>query len=352
MADISKQLTERVETAYREEMPLNIIGDGSKPFIGRAAEGAPFDVAEHSGIVSYKPTELVITARCGTSMEEILAELAEHGQICPFEPPLMSGSSTLGGILACNLSGPARPWLGSIRDAVLGVHLINGKGEYLRFGGQVIKNVAGYDVSRLQAGALGTLGVITEVSFKVLPKPVASATAMLEMDAATAIKQMNQLAGQPTPISGAAWWDGRLYLRFQGASRAVAEAVKQQGGESVAEADPLWEGLTEQTIDYFQGDAPLWRFSLNANADHFFADQPWLIDWGGNQRWLRGTFDQAELESLAQQARGHVTLFRDGDRSGEVHQTLPVVQQKILKNLKAAFDPKGILNPGRLYSWL
>ncbi|OQX34197.1 MAG: glycolate oxidase subunit GlcE, partial [Candidatus Sedimenticola endophacoides] len=312
MADSSEQLIERIKTAYDEATPLEIIGYGSKSFIGRAAEGSPFGVVEHSGIVSYNPTELVITARCGTTMEEICEALAEQGQICPFEPPLLSGSSTLGGTLACNLSGPARPWFGSIRDAVLGVRLINGKGEYLRFGGQVMKNVAGYDVSRLQAGALGTLGVITEVSFKVLPKPAASTTLMLEMDAAAAIEHMNKLAGQPAPISAAAWWAGRLYLRFQGAARAVKSEVKRQGGEIVAEADALWEGLSEQTLDYFQGDAPLWRFSLNANADHFLTDRLWLIDWGGSQRWLRGSFDQGELESLAQAARGHVSLFRHG----------------------------------------
>ena len=352
MGDISKELAERVVAAREEGKSLNIVGSGSKSFIGRAAEGEPLEVAGHSGIVTYHPTELVITARCGTPMDEIKQVLAEHGQICPFEPPFFGGRATLGGTLACNLSGPARPWVGSIRDAVLGTRLINGKGEYLKFGGQVMKNVAGYDVSRLQAGALGTLGVITEISMKVLPKPAASATIALETDAAEAIGLMNRISGQPAPVSGSTWVDGKLYLRLEGASRAVEGAVKKLGGEIIETAATFWEGLTEQRLAFFQGDAPLWRFSVNSNAPHIDAGHPWLLDWGGAQRWLRGDFAKAELERQAQEAGGHVSLFRHGDRSGDVFHTPSAVQQRIHKSLKAAFDPDRILNPGRLYSWL
>lgn len=352
MGDISKELVEQVVTAHKERKSLNIVGGGSKSFIGRAAEGEALRVAGHSGIVTYHPTELVITARCGTPMAEIRQALAEHGQYCPFESPLFDGQATLGGTLASNLSGPGRPWLGSIRDAVLGTRLINGKGEYLKFGGQVMKNVAGYDVSRLQAGALGTLGVITEISMKVLPEPAASTTIVLEASAVDAIDLMNQISGQPTPVTGSTWVDGRLYLRFEGAARAVNSAVNKLNGEVIEQAAAFWSSLTEQTLDFFQGDAPLWRFSVKSNAPHFHAGQPWLFDWGGAQRWLRGDFEMAELERLAQAADGQVSLFRHGERSGDVYHTPSTVQQQIQKKLKTAFDPERILNPGRLYSWL
>jgi len=352
MGDISKELVEKVVTAREEGRALNIVGGGSKSFFGRTAEGEPLEVAGHSGIISYNPIELVITARCGTTMEEIKQALAEHGQVCPFESPVFAGRATLGGTLACNFSGPARPCLGSIRDAVLGTRLINGKGEEMKFGGQVMKNVAGYDVSRLQAGALGTLGVITEISMKVLPIPAATATVAMEMDVAESIGLMNRVAGQPAPLSGSAWVDGKLYLRFEGAASAVEGAVKKFGGEVMEESSAFWEGVTEQTLDFFQGDAPLWRLSVKSNAPHIDAGGSWLVDWGGAQRWLRGDFDKAELERQASEAGGHLSLFRYGDRSGEVFHTASSVQQRLQKNLKAAFDPDRILNPGRLYSWL
>ncbi len=183
MNDISKVLVTSVRAAYEATSPLNIVGGGSKVSLGREASGEPLMVADHKGIVSYNPTELVLTARCGTTIEEINQALAENGQVCQFESPAFDGRATLGGTLACNLSGSARPWQGSIRDAVLGVRLINGKGEHLKFGGQVMKNVAGYDVSRLQAGAFGTLGVITEISMKVIARHTAIATLVMAVAA-------------------------------------------------------------------------------------------------------------------------------------------------------------------------
>ncbi|MCU7938810.1 MAG: glycolate oxidase subunit GlcE [gamma proteobacterium symbiont of Bathyaustriella thionipta] len=357
MSDISETLVKQVSSAFKQSTPLKIIAGGSKAFIGREAQGEPLNVSEHKGIVSYHPSELVMTARCGTSMTEIQQTLAENGQYCPFESALFDGAATLGGTLATNLSGPARPWNGSIRDAVIGTRLINGKGEYLKFGGQVMKNVAGYDVSRLQAGALGTLGVITEISFKVLPLPAASGTVVLAMNASEAIKLMNQVSAKAVPVSGSAWLDGNLYLRYSGATKAVDSALKQFKTKNFQQlepqqADEFWSAMNEQKLDFFKGEAPLWRFSLKSNATHLLDDQNWLIDWGGAQRWLRGDFNQSELEQQAQHSGGQVSLFRYGERSNEVNHTLSEVQKKIHKNLKASFDPKQILNPGRLYSWL
>lgn len=351
--DISHELIEQVKQASSDATKLRIVGAGSKNFMGRQSGGQPISVAEHSGIVSYEPIELVLTARAGTPLVEINAALAEHNQRLAFEPPLFDGRATLGGTLACHLSGPGRPWNGSIRDHVLGIRLINGRAEQLRFGGQVMKNVAGYDVSRMQAGAMGTLGVISEVSLKVMPKPDASKTLKQEMHAAQAITEMNRLAGQSKPLTAACWFDNHLYLRLEGASSAVNSTVSQWPGTVLEDSDALWTELREQQLDYFLGDnTPLWRFSVNSNAQHFLPNADWLIDWGGSQRWLRGDFATAELEALAKSSGGQVSLYRGGDRLQEVFHTQPEALRQLHQRLKQAFDPNGIFNPGRLYSWM
>ncbi len=239
-----------------------------------------------------------------------------------------------------------------MRDAVLGIRLINGRGEHLRFGGQVMKNVAGYDVSRMQAGALGVLGVITEISLKLLPKPAAGLTLVQEMPADAAIVRMNELAGQPKPLSGACWHRGRLYLRLSGAASAVQATAKQWGGEILEDGDTFWAGLREQQSDFFAGDEPLWRFSIKSSAPHWRVDGDWLIDWGGSQRWLRGDQEFGELENEARNAGGQAGLYRGGDRNGEVFATPSPALQRLYRGLKTAFDPVGLFNPGRLYGWL
>ena len=226
--------------------------------MGRDCEAKPLEVSGHRGIVDYQPDELVLCARAGTPLRTLQDTLAEHNQVLPFDPPMFGGRATLGGTLACNLSGPGRPWYGSIRDATLGVKLVNGKGELLQFGGKVMKNVAGYDVSRLQAGALGTLGVITEINLKVLPRPESSITLAYEMDAATALATMNRRAVEPKPLSGACWFNGTLYLRLSGAASAVGKTASIWGGSACAETETPWTGLREMDLPCFTGDAPLW----------------------------------------------------------------------------------------------
>ncbi len=352
-ADLSPQIIAAITAARSARQPLYISAGGSKRhLIGRDCEAQELDVSGHTGIVEYHPGELVITARAGTPLAQLTDILHEQGQMLSFDPPLLDGKATLGGTLASNLSGPARPWSGSVRDMVLGVQLINGKGELLNFGGKVIKNVAGYDVSRLQAGALGTLGVLSEISLKVLPRHEYSLSLSYEMTAQEAVVAMNQRAGQPKPLYGAFWVDGRLYLRLAGTAAAVRHTAKQWGGEMLATDDPSWAKLREMSLPFFAGDAPLWRFSIKPTAPADPAMGSTLIDWCGAQRWLRGDHDEALLRETARAGGGHVALFRGGDRSGEVRSPLSAVEQRLQQRLKHSFDPDGILNPGRLYSWL
>ncbi|NRA21029.1 MAG: glycolate oxidase subunit GlcE [Oceanospirillaceae bacterium] len=352
MADIIAALINQVEQAYQSQQPLEIVGGASKKFIGRQPVGEALNTAEHCGIISYEPVELVITARAGTRISELTAVLAENNQMLAFEPPCFSSSTTIGGTLACNQSGPARPWAGSIRDHVLGVRLINGRAEHLKFGGQVMKNVAGYDVSRLQAGAMGTLGVITEISLKVMPKPAAVATLVWEMPADEAIVLMSELSATAKPISAACWCQGKLYVRLSGTSSAV-EATKKQWARAVKEdGDFFWQQLRDQQLAFFNRAAPLWRFSINPAAQIPRLDARSIIDWGGALRWYQGTEQQQDMEQLAGQAHGQVSLFAGGERKAEVLHSTPAPLRGIQKKLKESFDPKGILNPGRLYSWM
>ncbi|MFT5578828.1 MAG: glycolate oxidase FAD binding subunit [Paraglaciecola psychrophila] len=354
MSDISGELIERVVQARQQGQKLALCGGNSKTFMGREASGEPLAAGSHCGIVSYQPVELVMTARGGTTVQEITETLAEQGQVLACEPPSFNGQATIAGTLACNLSGPARPWAGSFRDAVLGVQLINGLGQQLNFGGQVMKNVAGYDVSRMQAGGMGTLGIITQVSFKVMPKPAAQCTLVAPMNAEQAIETMNRLAATPKPLTGACWLDDKLYLRLAGAASAVAGTVLQWPGQAMdaQQGDNFWSAVKEQQSLFFASKTALWRFSVRPTAAHFLPEAPWSIDWGGGQRWLKGEYDRAELERFAEASGGQVALYRGGDRRGEVFHSQPAAVKVLQKRLKAALDPEGIFNPGRLYSWL
>jgi glycolate oxidase FAD binding subunit len=298
--------------------------------------------------VAYEPRELVLTVKAGTRLADIDAALAAQGQMLAFEPPRFGEAASIGGTVACNLSGPRRPYAGAARDFVLGARIVNGKGEDLSFGGRVIKNVAGYDVSRLMAGALGTLGILTELSFKVLPRPPAEATLAFEMDEARMLETVNQWAGRPLPLSATAWEAGVLRVRLAGAASAVAAARAKLGGTEVADGPAYWEALREHRLPFFAADRPLWRLSVAQTAAPIAAGHPQLIEWGGGLRWVSGTLDTARARELATGARGHATLFRGGDRAAGVFHPLDPAIAKIHRRLKDAFDPAGILNPGRM----
>ncbi len=352
-SDRSEDIIAALGEARTRHSALYITAGGSKrEMVGRHCDAVELDVSAHRGIIDHQPGELVITARAGTPLTEVAAALGEHQQILPFEPPVFGGKATLGGTLACNLSGPARPWRGAIRDMVLGVQMINGRGERLNFGGRVMKNVAGYDVSRLQAGALGTLGVLTEISLKVLPRPQKTLTLRYALSAEQAVQTMNERAGEPKPLSGAFWVDGELYLRLSGAASAVDSTARQWGGEALDDDQAPWDQLREMTHPFFGGDTPLWRFSVQSSARPTAEFGAALIDWAGAQRWVRGEHPRAQLQRAALDAGGHVTLFRGGDRGGDVRPPLTPVERRLQQHLKKAFDPDAILNPGRLYSWL
>jgi glycolate oxidase FAD binding subunit len=340
-------LCERVLQAAAAGTALRIRGGGSKDFYGGAAVGELLDTREFAGIVAYEPRELVLTVGAGTPLRDVEAALVAERQMLAFEPPHFGPGATIGGAVAAGLSGPRRPYAGAVRDFVLGANIVNGKGEALAFGGRVIKNVAGYDVSRLMTGALGTLGVLTEISFKVLPLPVAETTIRLEMTEAQAIEAMNRWAGQPLPLSATCWHAGTLTTRLSGAASAVSSARVKLGGEEVPGGANFWAGLREQTAAHFAG-APLWRISVPQTTGPLAVVQPQLIEWGGGVRWITGALDADALRREVAARGGHVTLFRGGDKSVAVFQPLAPAIAKIHRRLKDAFDPAGILNPGRM----
>jgi glycolate oxidase FAD binding subunit len=347
--DALEQIIERVQQARADKRPLAIRGGGSKDWYGSAApQGEVLDVSGHRGIVDYEPSELVITARCGTPLSEIEATVAAQRQMLAFEPPRYGAASTIGGIIAAGLSGPRRATAGAARDFVLGTRLLDGHGRHLRFGGTVMKNVAGYDVSRLLAGSLGVLGVISEVSLKVLPLPQAEATLCFELDQATALNKLNTWGGQPLPLSGSTWLDGILHLRLSGAAAAVASACAKLGGKRMddATAAAFWASLRDQTHHFFASNAPLWRLSVAATAAPI--DGTALVEWGGAQRWLRGNADAAALRTAAHSAGGHATLFRHPTDDTPRFTPLAPALAAIHRRLKAEFDPQGIFNPQRL----
>ena len=365
-----QHLADRIRQARSERQTLDIRGSNTKTFYGNPPAGDALDVRPLAGISSYEPSELVVTARAGTPLQELEATLAEKGQCLPFEPPRFAvpgtktmRGGTVGGMVAAGLAGPARASVGSVRDYVLGATLLNGRAEVLSFGGQVMKNVAGYDVSRLLAGSMGVLGVICEVSLKVLPRPVAQRTLRLELDEAAAIHRLQVLGGQPLPLNASAWWDGMLVLRLAGAAAAVEAASRQLGGEPIAPgmAAAFWDGLRDQTDEFFIGAAeavsrgiPLWRLSVPAGAPPLKLGGQQLIEWGGAQRWVCSPVPAAAVRETARAVGGHAVLYRCADAGlrSQVGAFAPLAPPltRIHRELKAAFDPDGVFNPGRLYA--
>jgi glycolate oxidase FAD binding subunit len=360
-------LIDRVCAARAAGAQLAIRGGGTKDFYGEPLQGEPFDVTPLTGISSYEPTELVVTVRCGTPLAELEAALAERGQCLPFEPPAFGAGAaearrtTVGGMVAAGLAGPARAAVGGVRDYVLGTTLLDGRGEVLTFGGQVMKNVAGYDVSRLLVGSMGILGVILEVSLKVLPLAPASATLRFEMDETTALDTLVDWARQPLPLNASAWWNGTLVVRLRGAHAAVESAVERLGGERIEPdvALAFWDGLRHQRDDYFDaarravdGGGALWRLSVPPTAPPLELTGEQLVEWGGAQRWLCTASAAMPVREAAARVGGHATLFRAHDKGAGVFAPLASPLDRIHRELKKTFDPSGVFNPGRLYPGL
>ena len=354
MNDQIRSWTECVRAAAAGRRALRIRGGGTKDFYGRPTVGALLDTTAYHGIVNYEPSELVVTVRAGTRLADLEATLAAQHQMLAFEPPHFGDGGTVGGCVAAGLAGPRRAAVGGVRDFILGAKIIDGRGELLRFGGEVMKNVAGYDVSRVLAGSLGTLGLIAEVSLKVLPRPVAEATLRFAMDEAAALHRLNEWGGQPLPVSASAWRGGVLDVRLSGASAAVAAAVARLGGERLADdvAGALWPALRDQRDPFFDGDLPLWRLSLPSDALAVELEGAQLVEWGGAQRWLRSELPPAEIRAQAAALGGHATLFRGASPNGAVFHPLPAPMLALQRQLKTAFDPAGVFNPGRLYEGL
>ena len=347
-------LLTKIRRAIERNQPLRLRGGGSKDFYGQQLRGQLLDLRPYHGVVSYQPSELVVTARAGTRLLDLEARLAEQGQCLPFEPPHFSASGTVGGMVAAGLSGPARASVGALRDYVLGVKIVNGRGQLLTFGGQVMKNVAGYDVSRLMAGSMGTLAAIVEVSLKVMPIAPAQATLMFDLPETSARQRLNRWCGQPLPLNASCWHGGQLWVRLRGAQAAVDAACKSMGGQAMdpARARRMWTALREQTLPLLRlepGQA-LWRVSVPDTATPLNLG-PTLVEWHGAQRWVKlPPQDAPQVHTAAVRAGGHATLFRGGDGHTPVFAAPASPLARIHAALKQAFDPAGIFNPGRMYS--
>jgi glycolate oxidase FAD binding subunit len=353
-SDISATLQQQVQDAFQSGTPLDICGGGSKSFLCNTKAGTPVDVSPHRGIVEYDPRELVVTARSGTPLQEIETVLSEAGQMLAFEPPhfgpIGALDATLGGTIACGLSGPSRPYKGSARDFVLGCQVLNGRSEILRFGGKVMKNVAGYDASRLMVGAYGTLGILLEISLKVLPRPAASMTVARECSPVEAIASMSALLGKPLPVDAACYHGDHCYMRISGSAQAVREARTKIPGEVLPDGERFWHALREHQLPFFHHRSNLYRIMVKPATPPLHIEGAWLLDWGGAQRWLYSDEDLASIRHRVATSGGHVTLFRGGIQNEEMFQPISAPLMVIHQRLKASFDPQNIFNRGRLYA--
>lgn len=348
--DNTEQLVDQVQQAIGTNTPINIVGGNSKSFLGRCTEHKSLHTSEHTGVVNYEPTELVVTVRTGTPMKELNQLLADNGQMLPFEPPVFN-TGTIGGVLACGLSGPARPFAGSARDYVLGMRVINGLGQALRFGGEVMKNVAGYDAARLHVGAYGTLGVLLETSMKVLPVPEAELTLQRELPQANVTADLVALMRQPLPISAASIIESTQYIRLSGSASAVAAAARTCGGDPVNNASEFWSSLREVDHAFFNDDRPLWRISVPEFTAPMDLEGDWLLDWAGAQRFLKTGLDAEQIYAAASAVKGHASCYSSGQMqaSEPLFQPLEGAMLSLQKRIRDSFDANRIFNPGRYH---
>lgn len=348
--DKTEQLVDQVQQAISKNEPVNIVGGNSKSFLGRAQSLPSLSTTMHSGIVNYEPTELVVTVRTGTSMSELNKLLKDNGQMLPFEPPVL-GAGTIGGVIACGLSGPARPFAGAARDYVLGMRVINGQGKALRFGGEVMKNVAGYDAARLHVGAFGTLGVLLETSMKVLPLPEAELTLQRDIANANDTTGLVELMRQPLPLSAAAIIGTTQTIRLSGSEAAVKAAAKTCGGDRVENADAFWQSLREYDHAFFTDDRPVWRISVPEFTEPMDIEGDWLLDWAGGQRFLKTDTDSAQVYASALAANGHATCFSSAKVSNAIplFQPLTGAMLSLQKRVRDSFDANRIFNSARFH---
>ena len=368
--DDSAGLLETVKQALDKETPIRIVGGDSKALLGNRS--ANLDVGSvpamqlntraHEGIITYDPTELVVTVRAGTLLAELTAALADQGQMLPFEPPEWPGA-TIGGVLACGLSGPRRPFSGSARDYVLGTRIINGQAQDLRFGGEVMKNVAGYDVSRVQIGAWGTLGILLDVSMKVLPLPELEMTLRQHCKHGD-LQAFSKLMRKPLPLSGAMLIDEDRYIRLSGSESAVRAAADELGGD-LLEDNSIWQAVRDHTHPFFreayeaatQDTQTLWRISVADFAPALGLSGSWLHEWGGGQRWLLSSVSSDEVFRIVAAAGGHAmryTAASDSTASSTnshqpAFQPLTGGMQKLQSRVRDSFDPLRLFNRGRFH---
>ena len=368
---------EQILIAAKNKTPLSIQGGGTKSWYGNPNNYAKLDTRSYSGILEYQPEELVITACAGTPLKEIEAALKEKNQVLAFEPPHFGENATFGGAIAAGLAGPGRITVGNFRDFVLGARILDGKGQDLSFGGKVMKNVAGYDVSRLLPGSLGTLSLLLEASVKVLPKPAATATLRCQLSQVKALKALNEWAGQPLPLSASCWvgsanvGNGELTFRLAGAAAAVKAAIPLMSSlvnatelnEEVAE--DFWNNLREQKLSAFGNlgaDQTLYRLALPAACGPVAisgANDEIILEWHGQQRWIKAPGDEATfatIKAIANSHGGHATRFRQGANVDPSYQRFTLLTEQahskaleaVQERLRSTFDPAGVFATKRL----
>lgn len=350
-SDFIQALSASIQQASTSQQALSIQGGGSKSFYGNDISAQALDVSSNIGIVDYEPSELFITANNGTLLSDIETLLNTNNQQLSFEPPQFGDHATLGGTVACGLSGPRRPYAGSLRDCILGAHIVNGKGEHLEFGGQVMKNVAGYDASRLMCGALGTLGVITQISLRVAPKPQTELTLALDTNQAHALEIMNGWTQTQLPVSATYYYNDTLYVRIEGLETTIKKAHKEIGGEALSDSHLFWSELKNHQADFFQTDLPLWRIIVPNNTPPLSINNESCMEWNGGLRWIKSDDNPQHIIKQCQAVNGHTTLFKAKSKPDDCIANIHPNLKKLHMNLKSAFDPQRILNPGRMYSW-